>query len=580
MRLSEALKIAQTAPPAGAEKFRVFVACGFTPLHLATFLAAHLRERLPLRDVEIQAGDYGSLAGNLERLRESSCDAGVVVIEWSDFDPRLGLRSLGGWGPKVLADIQGNVGESASRILRRLDTAARAKPLAVCPPTLPLPPISYLPASQSGRHDLLLRKTLQDFALEAAGIPGVKLASQQRLDEVSPLPERLDVKSEFMAGFPYRPAHASHVAELLARLIEPRPPKKGLITDLDDTLWRGIVGEDGVRGISWALDQRSHIHALYQQLLGALADSGVLVGVASKNDHALVLEALGREDMLLTKEQLFPLEINWQQKSSSVGKILRAWNVAAESVVFVDDSPLELAEVRALYPEMECLLFPKNDDQAVYQLLVKLRDLFGKQAILEEDAIRVESLRRAGQFRELSEGQPDSSLGDFLEQVGAELTVSAIDAAGEARAFELINKTNQFNLNGRRLSDAQFQAALRRPGAVSMLVSYKDKFGPLGQIAALLGRIDYPVLKVDTWVMSCRAFSRHIEYQCLEYLFEQWGVPEIELDYSPTDRNRPVREFLRRFLGEEPNSSCTIQRQVFTGRRPKLSHNVNKGSYV
>lgn len=580
MKLAEALKIAQTAPPAGAGKFRAHLACGFTPLHLATFLAAHLRRRLPERGVEIRTGVYGDLAGNLARIQEFSCDAGGVVIEWSDLDPRLGVRGLGGWGPKVLEAIQQNVAASASRILRLLEGATRSAPIAVCLPTLPLPPISPLPASQFGRDEILLRRALEDFALMAAEVPGVKLVSQQRLEEISPLPERLDVKSELTAGFPYRVTHASKVAELLAELMQPRSPKKGLITDLDGTLWRGILGEDGVKGISWDLDRHSHIHALYQQLLGALAESGVLIGVASKNDHDLVLEALEREDLLLPKDRFFPLEINWDQKSNSIGKILRAWNVSADAVVFVDDSPLELAEVKALYPEMECLLFRGNDDQAVYQLLGQLRDLFAKQAILEEDAIRVESLRRAREFQDEAQSQPGHSLEDFLKGAEAELTFSPIDAAGEARAFELINKTNQFNINGRRLSGAEFQAALSRPGAVSLLVSYKDKYGPLGKIAVVLGRVEFPVLKIDTCVMSCRAFSRFIEYKCLEHLFENWGVSEIELDYHPTARNEPVREFLLKLLGGEPNSPCSIRHQVFTARKPALFHKINEVSHV
>lgn len=581
MKLSEALKIAQAPPPAGARKLSLYLACGFTPLHLSTFLAAYLRAASPAaRGVEIEVGGYGDLAGNLLRLQQSSCDGAAVVVEWPDLDPRLGLRGLGGWAPAVLPDVEATVVASAGRILRLLEGAARAMPVAVCLPTLPLPPISYLPLSQSGAFDLSLRKSLQDFALSAAGIPGVKLVSQQRLDEVSPLSERLDVKSELMAGFPYKLPHASSVAELLARLVEPCAPKKGLITDLDDTLWRGILGEDGVRGISWELDAHSHAHALYQQLLAALSESGVLIGVASKNDPILAAEAMAREDLLLSRERIFPLEINWGRKSESIGRILRAWNVGADAVVFVDDSPLELAEVKSLYPEMECLLFTKNDDRGVHQLLWKLRDLFGKQAILEEDAIRAESLRRAADFRDEAAGATARALDDFLTQVEAEASFSPIDADGEARAFELINKTNQFNLNGRRLSEAEFRAALNRSGAVSLLVSYRDKFGPLGKVAALLGRVESSAIRVETWVMSCRAFGRQLEHKCIEYLFERWGAKEIELDYRPTERNGPAREFLLQFSDDCADGPCKIRREIFAGRKPALFQDVSRTDHA
>lgn len=580
MKLHEALKIVHAAPPEGAESLLVHLVCGFTPLHLATFLTAHLRQRLPGRAVEIRTGVYGDLAGNLARLRGTPPGAAAVVIEWADLDPRLGLRGLGGWGPKLLDDVRRNVEASTNRILRALEELAEAGPVALSLPTLPLPPVSYLPAAQLGVEELLWRRALQEFALGAAGLRNLRLVNGGRLDELSPASERLDVKAELATGFPYHVSHASQVAALLAELIQPRPPKKGLITDLDDTLWRGILGEEGVKGVSWDLDRRSHGHALYQQLLGALAESGVLVGVASKNDPALVQEALQREDLLVPTGQLFPVEANWQQKSRSIERILAAWNIGADAVVFVDDSPIELAEVNALYPEMECLLFSKSDDQAVYDLLRKLRDLFGKPAILEEDAIRAESIRRAGAFRAGAEDGPGQSLEAFLEQVDAELTIARIDAEGQARAFELINKTNQFNLNGRRLSEADFQAALRRPGAVSLLISYRDKYGPLGKISALLGRVEASVLTIDSWVLSCRAFSRHIEHRCLEHLFEQWGVSEIELDYRPTARNGPVGEFLAGFLDGEPGPPHRIQRQVFMDRKPALFQVLRNAEYV
>lgn len=574
MKLSEALKITQALPHSGAQEFEVYLACGIFPLHLTTFLAAHLRRRLPDRAIEIQTGLYGDLPGNLEQLRKSSARAGVVIVEWSDLDPRLGLRRLGGWGPNILPDIQAGVEQTASQLLERLAAAAQSIPLALSLPTIPLPPISYQPGEQFGIANLRLEKTLADFALDAAEIPHVKIVNRQRLDTISAVSERLDVKSELSTGFPYRTTHASRLSELIAYLIHPRPPKKGLITDLDDTLWRGLLGEEGVNGISWELDRRSHIHALYQQLLRALSESGVLIGVASKNDPALVREALARQDLILPAEYLFPVEVNWGPKSQSIGRILEAWNINADAVVFIDDSALELAEVKSLYPEMECLRFSIDDEQSVYGLLENLRDLFAKPAILADDVIRVASVRSGSEFQSHAQTESARPLEDFLEQVNAELTLSGIPLNGEPRAVELVNKTNQFNLNGRRLDDGEFQTALNRPNAVSLLVSYDDKYGPLGKIAVLLGQVESSVLKIDTWVMSCRAFSRYIEHRCLEYLFESLDVAEIELEYRETARNGPVREFLSQFVDMESAGPIRIDRETFMNEKPKLSHKI------
>ena len=578
MKLADALKIVQTPTSPGAEPFRVYLACGIFPLHLTTFLAAHLRERLPERAIEIETGLYGDLIGNLKRLQRSSAQAGAVVVEWPDLDPRLGLRRLGGWGPKVLPDIQATVKSNLKQIQKLLAEAAQSISVIVCLPTVPLPPISHQPVARWAPDILLLEKILAEFA-SASGSSGLKLLNRQRLDAVSPIAERLDVKSELSTGFPYRIAHASKVAEFLALLIHPISPKKGLITDLDDTLWRGLLGEEGVEGVSWELDRHSHIHALYQQLLSALSESGVLLGVASKNDPALVAKALARADLLLPEDRLFPVEAAWSPKSKSVGRILDAWNINADAVVFVDDSPLELGEVKSVYPEMECWRFPVDDEQSAYEFLETLRDVFGKPGIQEEDAIRAASVRSGTAFQRVAKGESDRSLKDFLGQLNAALTLEPV-SVGESRAFELVNKTNQFNLNGRRLNDAQFRTALNRSGAVSLLVSYHDKYGPLGKIAVILGQLNSSILRIDTWVMSCRAFSRHIEHKCLEYLFESLNVSRIELDFQQTERNGPMRDFLHEFGDIEMSGPYKIPRATFINKKPILFHRINEANYA
>ncbi len=576
MKLAEALKIVQVAPPPNAENFSVYLACGFLPLHLATFLEANLRQLLPKGRIEIQTGLYGDLAGNLERLKNAEVAAGIVVFEWADFDPRLGLRSLGGWGPNVLAKIIADVESSARRFLQSLSDAAGAKPLAICLPTLALPPISYHAEEQIGLWQLQLTHAVNDFAVAAAVIRNIKILNQQQLDLTSPLAERLDVKSELSAGFPYRIAHAAKTAAMLARLIQPRAAKKGLITDLDDTFWHGLLGEDGIEGISWNLDQHSHIHALYQQLLMALSQSGVLIAVASKNDPALALKAFERDDLIMKRDHLFPFEVNWNAKSQSVDRVLQAWNVSPDSVVFVDDSPLELAEVKSVFPEIECLLFPRGDDQAAYNLLENLRDLFGKESILEEDAIRLDSIRRGAELRNQEVSASGSSADSFLEHVEAELTLSLAHDPSDARPLELINKTNQFNLNGRRLSKAEFDSRVGAHNAFVLLVAYKDKYGPLGKIAVMLGNLEQRKLNIDAWVMSCRAFSRHIEHKCLEYIFDKLDISDITFDYELTARNGPVREFLAAVSGKEPLSPFTLDRETFSNRKPSLHHKIKE----
>lgn len=575
MNLAEALEISKRALPEDTHPLRTFLACGFTPLHLQTFLAAHLRRRLPQQRIEVKTGLFGDLAGSIERLPSSSCDVMAVVIEWQDLDPRLGVRSLGGWRTTDLPDIVKSANQAAARLEEALRQTSASIPVCVCFPTLPLPPLFTTSTRQASAYELQLRQLIASFAASVTSDSSIRVLNSQRLDELSPVQARLDVQSELMAGFPYKLPHASAIAELLAGLIQNPTPKKGLITDLDDTLWAGILGELGTEGISWDLDQHTHMHGLYQQFLGSLASAGVLIAVASKNDPALVEKAFERKDLILSKENVYPLEVHWSRKSESAQRILKTWNIGPEAVVFIDDSPMEVAEVKAAFPEMECIVFPSSDYQAIWDLLKHMRDLFGKSVISEEDSIRLKSIREADGLREFRDGA-GGSLDDFLQSADASIQFAFGKPAADNRAFELINKTNQFNLNGKRLTEAAWKAYLNDPAAFVMSASYEDKFGPLGKIAVLTGRIQGKALRIESWVMSCRAFSRRIEHQTLKQLFEKFDAKEISFDYQATPRNGPLQEFFAQLLGAAPSVDLRFSRAAFSEKSPSLFHRVEE----
>jgi FkbH-like protein len=573
MKLIDALEILRQAPADDAQPLDVYLACGFMPDRFQAFLAAHLRKLFPEHRVSVQVGLYGDCLGNLKRMRSRRWDAGAVILEWSDLDPRLGLRSLGGWEASSLPDILETVGARATLLHEVIAHVADDIPLAICLPTLPLPPVSYHPGRYVGAFELRLRDRLGELAVGLSQLSRVKLVNPQILDRLSPPGDRLDVPAELASGFPYRLPHASVIAEQLARIIRSPVPKKGLITDLDNTLWRGILGDDGPQGVSWDLDRGSHIHALYQQFLNSLADAGILIAIASKNEPALVEEALRRPDLILHRDRVFPREAHWGPKSCSVDRILRAWNVATDSVIVVDDNPVELAEVQSVHPAAGCHLFPTRDDQAVYELIERLREAFGKERIAREDGFRLEALRRADSYRN-GTGPVAVSSDDFLEQAGGELTLDFSKHPPNPRAFELVGKTNQFNLNGRRPTEGAWWAYLRDPETFLLSVDYRDKFGPLGAIAALAGRPQGDTLAVDTWVMSCRAFSRRIEYSCVAVLFDTFAATEIEFDFQPTPRNGPIQEFFAHLLGHPPGSRFSLAKEDFEARCPALHHCV------
>ena len=572
MKLTEALRIRQGA--AGVpNSFQVALACGFTPLHLETFLAAHLQQALPGRRVEVATGLYGDLAGTLERFAEIEADAFAVALEWPDLDPRLGYRNLGGWGPSEEIDMVKHAQATLARMRAAIERAPASVPMAISLPTLPLPPAFHTPGWQASAAALDIQQSLACFAAETARRPIHRVLNAQYLTGRSAPGSALDLKTEILTGFPYTLAHADAVGEALARLIQPPPVKKGLITDLDDTLWNGLVGEEGPDGVNWDLSNHGGLHGLYQQLLGGLAAQGTLLAIASKNDPAVVDRALSRTDLLVRRDSVFPVEVGWHAKSESVGRILKTWNIAADSIVFVDDSPMELAEVKAAWPEIECRLFPKKDYDATHALFQELRDLFGKSSVGAEDALRLASIRRAAELAQdavVSGATPD----EFLAQAGSVMLVEFNPPPEDTRVLELVNKTNQFNLNGQRHTESEWRRELETPGAFVMAVSYEDKFGPLGKIAVLKGVARNGDVDINAWVMSCRAFSRRIEHRCMEILFERFGAEQLRFAFAATPKNSPTAEMLERFLGARPQGEVSLSRARFAECVPALYHKV------
>jgi FkbH-like protein len=530
------------AQPEGVSRSKIFLVCGFQPLHLATFLKAHYALRFPDRAADVLEGHYGDLDGTLAVATKSDATAAVVVIEWGDLDSRLGLRSSGGWGLSVEADILANCGERWARILARLEELASRMPVAVVPPTLPFPFLGHTAGWQMSATEADLHKQAAGFLAEAARLANLRVLHPSRLAKVSPEASRRDPNMELAAGFLYSLRHASALAEQLVQLLYPPSPMKGLITDLDETLWSGIVGEVGVRAVCWGVGEHAQIHGLFQQQLRHFSEMGVLLAIASKNDPAVAEEALRREDLLIPGTAFFPVKVSWGPKSQAVAEILQAWNIGPESVVFVDDSPMELAEVGAAFPAMTCLPFDKRNAAKAVELFEQLRDLFGKPAVHREDALRQASIRASASIREAAAQSDD---GDFVRALQGKLTFDTRKSSGNKRLLELINKTNQFNLNGVRIGEGEWLRHLEDECSFAVGVAYEDRFGPLGTIGVLAGRQCGGLVEVTSWVLSCRAFSRQIEHHMLEYLLGRPGVTAIRLCFRPTERNGPLQEFLR-----------------------------------
>lgn len=519
-------------------------------------------------------GDYGDVAGTLERATQHPIDALAVALEWQDIDARFSYREAGAWSPALESDVLNATMPRLNRLEAAIQRASGSVRVAVSLPTLPLPPAFHTPTWQVGEAELLLQEQVFGFGRRLAQHKNVRLLNPSWISAVTPLSNRLDLKSDLLVGLPYALAHADLMAGAFARLVAPAPPLKGIITDLDDTFWSGIVGEIGPEAVRWEAASRYHLHGLYQKMLAALADEGILVGIASKNDPSVVREALERNDLLISVEKIFPVEVHWAPKSESVGRILRTWNISADAVAFVDDTPLELAEVANRYPGITCIRFPAGDYKGVLDVVKQLRDLCAKDQLTEEDALRLQSIQGGTAFQEQVEqsNSPES----FLSQINSKLTFDFDASPSSARVLELVNKTNQFNLNGLRFTQTEWEKKLSRPGSFLVTVKYEDKFGPLGTISVIQGYKDRDTLEVETWVMSCRAFSRRIEHQCMKMLFQRFDVANLSLHFTPTAKNASLREFFESILGAVPDKGFKVTQDQFVSCCPALYHGVEQ----
>lgn len=571
LTLGQALKLIQHRELTAPQRL-LFLACGFQPLHLLTFLKAYYTTRFPNQAIEVQTGLYEDLEGTLATAAVSRALATVVVLEWSDLDSRLGLRSSGGWGPSAEHDILQNCRERLDRMLPVLETLASSMPVVLVAPTLPIPLLGHTPGWQMSSVELDLQALGAAFLGHAGRIRGVRVLHLACLADLSPSSARFDAALELATGHPYTIDHSSVLAGEVIRLLAPPDPMKGLITDLDETLWSGIVGEVGPQNVSWSLGQHAQVHGLYQQQLRQFSEMGVLLAIASKNESPVVEEALKRKDLYVPGDAFFPIRADWSPKSGAVREILRTWNIAADSVVFVDDSTMELDEVQSAFPSMTCLHFPAGSPAGVLSLLARLRDLFGRPVVQREDALRLASIRANAQRDEVASL---SAGGEFIRGLQGTVTFDARKDRENRRTLELVNKTNQFNLNGVRVAEGDWLLHLDDPACLVLAVSYEDRFGPLGVISVVSGTQRADRLDVLTWVLSCRAFSRKIELQTLDYLFRLTGAGRIVLAFKSTERNEPLRKFLQELgLPVESGGDLVLTKDQFARAGLDLPHRV------
>ncbi len=342
------------------------------------------------------------------------------------------------------------------------------------------------------------------------------------------------------------PAAAPMYGELLMRLIAARQGRsyKCLVLDLDNTLWGGVVGDDGLEGL--VLGQGSALGEAYiafQDYARELSRRGVILAVCSKNDEADAMEPFAKHpEMLLRRGDIASFVANWGDKATNIRAIAQELNIGLDALVFVDDNPFERNLVRQ---ELPMVAVPEvGDDPALFARTLADAGYFEAVAITDDDRARAAQYQGNRAREALRAAATD--LPSYLRGLQMQLLWRRFDRVGLQRTVQLINKTNQFNLTTRRHTEDDVLAIIADPRAFGLQLRLLDRFGDNGIIAILIGRmLNDADLLIDTWLMSCRVLGRQVEPTSLNLIADQavaLGATTLLGEYIPTKKNGMVKD--------------------------------------
>jgi FkbH-like protein len=445
----------------------------------------------------------------------------VVLVRWQDFADGGKLR------------------EKLDRFCRAIQSAALfgAPILIISCPCSP----GWTSGEEHGSADLF-DQLVSERLTGAGSITFLGRAYQERLYSVA---EPHDPRSERLGWMPYTAEFYAALATMIARFTYGvrTPPSKVIVMDCDNTLWRGVIGDDGPLGVQ--LDEGSRY---LQEFVIARQREGMLLALCSKNNESDVLETFKlRSDFPLRMEDVVAHKINWQPKSINLRGLARELNLGIDSFIFIDDDRKECAEIESNCPEVLTLRLPT--DQREFQHFLEHVWAFDHWTSTADDknrtAVYGEKLLRERLQREAE------SLEDFIQSLDLRVNISLMRDDQLGRVSQLTHRTNQFNCATVRRTEAEVLDLLRN-GFECLTIDVADRFGSYGLVGALLFRPTSAALEVETFILSCRALGRGVEHRILAHLgtlAATQALPRVDIAFRPTAKNAPARNFLTSLEG-------------------------------
>jgi FkbH-like protein len=320
--------------------------------------------------------------------------------------------------------------------------------------------------------------------------------------------------------------------------------KKLVVVDLDNTLWGGVIGDLGVDKIK--LGGHDHVGEAYvdfQRALKALTNRGILLGIVSKNEEAIAMEAITEHpEMVLRAEDFAGWRINWEDKAQNIVDLVLELNIGLQSVVFIDDNPVERSRVREALPEVFVPEWP--EDSLLYKSTLLNLSCFDAPSISEEDLGRTK-MYTAEKEREYLK-RTSGSLNDWLESLAIKISIEELNEKNLERTVQLLNKTNQMNLTTRRMTESQLVDWVKEERHKFWTFRVADKFGDSGLTAIASVEIKQNTAVIVDFILSCRVMGRKVEETILHKIISyarSLGLTELRAEYIPTPKNKPCLRF-------------------------------------
>ena len=377
-----------------------------------------------------------------------------------------------------------------------------------------------------------------------------------------------DPKIWYLSKNPFRQSsYPAIVDDLLKYLLSiVGKGKKCIVLDLDNTLWGGIAGEDGIEGIALGHDYPGSCYRDFQKGLSRLYNRGIILAINSKNNEDDALDIIDNHPyMILRRKHFAAIQINWYDKVSNLKALAQDLNIGIDSMIFIDDSPVECELVRQHCPECEVVCLPEK----IYLIPHVLNSLPG----IENIKLTNEDRKKGSMYRaQVARKQLERSFGnmdDFLKGLDIEVAIEPATNFSIPRISQLTQKTNQMNLTTRRYTEANIQTFTNDPNSFLFSVSSRDRFGDNGIVGVFILKIEEKECIIDTFLLSCRVIGRNIEHSMIAFMADfakKLGAKKLVGEYIPTAKNQPAANMYEKFQFKKISDTlfrANLERQEF-----------------